>query len=484
MGDSVGDIRPTFNGSLHVECREDRMTAEGGVVLLREIDDLAGLTAWLAEKLHDPRDPEKLVHPIVELLRTRLYLLAQGRRDQDDADTLRDDPALRLAVSMRRGVAPLQPARVDELGRRGEPEGLASQPTLSRLNQILSDPESRRVLREALCKFAVQRILATNGGRKHKTLGIDVDSFPIEAYGAQPGSAYNGHYEARIFHPLMASVAETGDILDLVLRRGNVHTADDSLDFILAILDKMKEACQSAFLRIDAGFPEDELLSAVEKRGVRYVARIKNNAVLNRMAEEYKKRPPGRPTKELRVWFYEKMYRAKEWSKPRRVVLVVQEKAGELFLHHFWLITNCKKHRKSGEQLLAMYRERGTAEGHQGEFKDVLAPALSSTQRWKMKYRGQPPAKRSQPVDAFAHNEVTLLLNALAYNLVHTGRALAAAVTGTGWSLERFRERALLAAARITTGGRTIAMVVGGIAGKVWQKLWPRLGRVAAAPAT
>ena len=136
MGDSVGEIRPTFNGSLHVECREDRTTAEGGVVLLREIDDFAGLTAWLAEKLHDPRDPEKLVHPIVELLRTRLYLLAQGRRDQDDADTLRDDPALRLAVSMRRGVAPLQSARVDELGRRREPEGLASQPTLSRLNQI------------------------------------------------------------------------------------------------------------------------------------------------------------------------------------------------------------------------------------------------------------------------------------------------------------------------------------------------------------
>lgn len=484
MGDSVSEIRPTFNGSLHVECREDRTTAEGGVVLLREIDDLVGVTDWLAENLHDPRDPEKLVHPLVELLRTRLYLLAQGRRDQDDADTLREDPALRVAVSQRRGVAPLQPALLDEEGRRREPEGLASQPTLSRLNQLLSDPKSRRLLRDALCKFSVQRILAMNGGHKHKRLGIDVDSFPLEVYGAQPGSAYNGHYEARIFHPLMASVAETGDILDLMLRRGNVHTADDSLDFILAILDKMKDACQSAFLRIDAGFPEDELLSAVERRGVRFVARIKKNAVLDRMAEAYKKRPPGRPTKELRIWFYEKMYRAEAWSKPRRVVLVVQEKPGELFLHHFWLITNCSKHRKSGEQLLAMYRERGTAEGHQGEFKDVLAPALSSAPRWKMKYRGQPPAKRSRPVDAFAQNEATLLLNALAYNLVHTGRTLVAEATGEGWSLKRFRERALLAAVRITTHSRTITMVVGGIAGKIWRKLWPKLGRVALAPAT
>jgi hypothetical protein len=87
----------------------------------------------------------------------------------------------------------------------------------------------------------------------------------------------------------MASVAETGDILDVQLRKGNVHTADDSLDFILAILDNMKDACLSAFLRIDAGFPEDKLLSAVEERGNRYVARIKNNAVLDRMAEPYNK---------------------------------------------------------------------------------------------------------------------------------------------------------------------------------------------------
>lgn len=484
MGDSVGEIRPDFNGSLHVECREERITSDGGAVLVREIDELVGLTQFLAQNLRDPRDPDKIVHPLVELLRTRLYLLVQGRKDQDDADTLRDDPALRVAVSQRRGVAPLQAATVDEIGRKREPEGLASQPTLSRLNQVLSDPESRRLLRDALCKFSVQRILAMNGGRKHQSLGIDVDSFPIEVFGEQPGSAYNGHYEARIYHPLMASVAETGDILDLMLRNGNVHTANESLDFILAILDKMKEACQSAFLRIDAGFPEDQLLSAVEKRGVRYVARIKNNKVLDRMAESYKRRPPGRPTKELRIWFHEMTYKAEEWSKSRRVVLVVQEKPGELFLHHFWLLTNCAKKRKSGEALLAMYRERGTAEGHQGEFKDVLAPALSSAPRWKMKYRGQPPRKRTKPVDSFAQNEATLLLNALAYNLAHAGRALVSEATGEGWSLKRFRERALLAAARITTHGRIITMVIGGIAGKLWRKLWPRLGRLDLALAT
>jgi hypothetical protein len=140
---------------------------------------------------------------LIELLRTRLYLLAQGRRDQDDADTLRDDPALRLAVSVRRGVAPLQPARVDELGRRREPEGLASQPTLSRLNQILGDPESRRLLRDALCKFAVQRILAMNGGRKHKSLGIDGVRLPL-------GDDIRYPLTTRRWRPLRAGSATAG----------------------------------------------------------------------------------------------------------------------------------------------------------------------------------------------------------------------------------------------------------------------------------
>jgi hypothetical protein len=479
--DSLPEIRPTFNGSLHVECREDRITSDGGAVLLREIEEAAGLCEWMAERLVDPRDPDKLVHPLVELLRTRLYMLVQGRRDQDDADVLRDDPAFRLAVSERRGVAPLQAAAVDENGQKREPEGLASQPTLSRLQTLLSRADSLQVLRDALCEFSVRRILAANGGRKHRSLGIDVDSIPIEVYGQQPGSAYNGHYEARVYHPLMASVAETGDILDVLLREGNVHTANDSLDFILAILDKMKEACLSAFLRIDAGFPEDKLLSAVEGRGARYVARIKNNAVLNRMAEPFNKRPAGRPPKELRIWFYEMTYKAEEWSRARRVVLVVQEKPGELYLHHFWLLTNCSRKRKPGAVLLEMYRERGTAEGHQGEFKDVLAPALSSSPRWKMTYRGQPPSRRTRPVDSFAQNEATLLMNALAYNLAHAGRVMLEKATGQGWSLRRFRERALLVAARITTHGNRITMVITGIARKVWQALWPKLTRASLA---
>ena len=138
-----------------------------------------------------------------------------------------DDPAFRLAVSDRAGTTPL--------GGRG---ALASQPTLSRLVSALSGKRNMGVLRAGLARFAGWRLRAMNGGRLPKRLVIDIDSLPVEVHGAQPGSEWNGHYHARIHHPLIASVGETGDLVDARLRKGRVHTADGGLDFITEVLDR------------------------------------------------------------------------------------------------------------------------------------------------------------------------------------------------------------------------------------------------------
>ena len=228
-----------FNRSIHVEARPERLTGDAGSVLLREVFSRLDLDRFFEERLIDPRRPELILHPQIELLRTEVLLLAQGWQDQDDADRLRQDPALRLAVSQRCGVAPLQTppetARV--------PEGLASQPTLSRLAATLSTEQQRRVLREGLLKAAARRLRATRGRRlRHATL--DVDSLPVEVYGTQAGSAYNGYYGVRCYHPLVAAVGETGDLLDVRLREGNAHTADGALEFVLPLLDRMeREFC-------------------------------------------------------------------------------------------------------------------------------------------------------------------------------------------------------------------------------------------------
>ena len=305
---------------------------------------------------------------------------------------------------------------------------------------------------------------------------IDVDSLPIEVHGHQAGSAYNGHYHARIFHPLVASIAETGDLIDGKLREGQAHTAEGGTEFIVDLLDQVeRKLCQVAAVRIDAGFPEENLLSALERRKTAYVARVKNNQVLDKLAQPFLLRPVGRPPAEPRMWFHELRYGAVSWSCDRRMVLVVQEKPGELFLHYFWLITNWSVEQMSGEELLERYRQRGTAEGHMGELMDVLDPALSSSPRQKRHYGGRPVSRHFPAGDSFAQNEVLLLLNMLAYGLVHGVRLVVEWATKEGWSLRRVRERVLRIAGRVLVHGRRATLVISQEASVLWRALWPRL---------
>lgn len=482
MGEELSLFRPEFNRSIRVEARPERLSSEAGALLLRETLERQGLLDFLCQNLVDTRKQELVTHPLPELLTTSLLMLAQGWRDQDDADALRDDPAFRLAVSSRKGIGPLESRAPEERQRDRNPsvpDGLASQPTLSRTVGMLASHANRSGLHLGLLEGSVRRIKAQRRGHRMRHVTVDVDSLPIEVHGHQPFSEHNGHYKARIYHPLVASAAETGDLLDGWLRPGNVHTADGALEFILPLLDRVeRDLCQVAAVRMDAGFPEEKLLSALEERRTPYVARVRNNRTLDAMAAPYLRRPPGRPPSEPRTWLYELSYQAGTWSRPRRMVLVVLEREGDLFLHHFWLITNWSPEQMSAGTLLQEYRERGTAEGFMGELMSVLQPALSSSPRTKSHYRRRTLEERAPSEDSFERNEVILLMNMLAYNLMHATRTLLEAATRQGWSLKRVRERVLRVAARILVHARRAIVVVGSAHAKLWTKLWGQLSRL------
>jgi hypothetical protein len=482
-------FRPGFNGSVVVEARPERLTTDPGAVVVREMLDRVGLVEYLSKRIKDPRNPDLITHPFSELLRSELILLAQGWRDQDDADALRDDPVLRLSVSERRGVVPLE-MRPREDGVRLDknpevPDGLASQPTMSRLQSVLSSKAHRQVLREALLESAARRVRVRRRGHRIRYATLDVDSFPIDSYGHQPGALYNGYYHRVVFHPLVAHLGETGNIVGARLRSGNVHTSSEAAEFIHEVLMDVEERiCQVAAVRMDAGFPEEGLLGSLEGRRTAYVARIKTNEVLERLAEPYLKRPVGRRTIEPRTWLYELTYQAETWERSRRIVLVVQERPDELFLHHFFLVTNYAIDQMSGEQLLEFYRQRGNAENFIGELKSVLDPALSSAVRTKCHYRGEVPRRRYESVHSFAVNEARFLLNALAFNILHGVRQLLAAATGQGWSLQRVRERVLRIGARVVVHARRAVLVINQAHARLWRLLCTKLSRLPAADLT
>ena len=91
-------FEPTFNRAIKVRGNDDRLTSDTGLLLAREADHRLGLTESLAAQCHDPRRRDHIRYTFLELLRERLYALAQGYKAQDDLDRLAHDPALKMAV--------------------------------------------------------------------------------------------------------------------------------------------------------------------------------------------------------------------------------------------------------------------------------------------------------------------------------------------------------------------------------------------------
>ena len=468
----------TFNGSIRVETRGSSLSANAGGVILREVDERLDFCGDLAGQIIDPRNPDSITHPMSELLRARIFALALGYTDQDDLDFLRDDPVLRVSVSERRGTGPLDPPGEDD----HVPDGLASQPTQSRLVKTLSSDHNLEVLNDYLLTAAGREFAALD---LSGPVVLDIDSFPIKVHGFQPGSNYSGHYHMRCFNPLITMLSETSAVLRADLRPGSTWTSKGAVDHLAHVFDRATECFGGvSAVRGDAGFPDENFCSFLELRDVPYVLRLKTNAVLDRLAAPHLRRPPGRPPQEPRTWFNELRYTAGTWSVERRLVLVVLERPGELFLDYFFLLTSFSPEEMSGEALLEFYRNRATMERHIGEIKSTLSPALSSTPRPKSHYQGEQPKNRTKSIDGERANAATFLMYMLGYNLMNTVRNLLATTQDPEEpvpSLDRIRMQVLKVVARMTRKARYAIFVVNESCRKLWEATLERIAQISIA---
>jgi len=466
MGEWLGWLfEPTFNRSVKVDETDERITSESGVLLLREADHRLGITEHLAARLVDPRRRELIRYELVELLRERLYAMALGYAAQDDVDRLAHDPAMKLAAWNRRGQQPLD-------------ERLASQPTQSRLIDMLTlTPGNRAALRDSLAESCERHLRATGGDSAARRVTIDIDSFPIDVHGHQPGASYNGHYRETVYHPLVASYCVAGDydsmheghrlgngFLHAILRQGQAHTAHGIRRFLNEVIVKAKRLGYVIDFRMDAGYVDGETLDRLTDENLHFLGRIKSNAVLERMAAPHVTRPVGRPPKEG----YEKVielgaYQAESWRHAQRLLLVVVDrpdaKTGQLdlFPHHFFLVVGWNEDELDGAAALEHYRRRGTFEDRLGEFQQAIRPRLSH--------------------DTFAANEALLRLALLAFNLASMLRLEYEDAAGSCFDLGRFQRDVLKAGGRVVKHAKRLVLRVARVVTPFWRLLVARLRR-------
>jgi hypothetical protein len=277
-----GPFQLSFNASLKVDFQGSRVTSDGGLILVRELDARLGLGELITQHLNDSRRGKNTQLPLTDLFRQAVYSRIAGYEDVNDAERLAHDPTFRLIGSEKiweRGAA--LTSRLQTF----ETEMLAEQENFARLARI-----NRELIGKAEAVDSPRRVV------------LDMDSTEIPVYGQQENSAYNGHFESTCYHPLLLFNRE-GDCLAAKLRSGNVHSADDWEELLLPEIERQQKLGKEVVFRADAAFAKPEIYEALEARGVKYAVCIPANDGLERDIAELLTRPVGRSSHKPVAWY-------------------------------------------------------------------------------------------------------------------------------------------------------------------------------------
>ncbi len=401
-----GPFQLSFNGRLRVDFQGARVTSDGGLLLVRELDERLGFGELIERHLTDARGKNAQL-PLTDLVRQSVYSRLAGYEDVNDAERLSQDPAFRLIGSekvLERGAALTSRLQSFETELLTQAENLAG---LAALNREL-----------------VAKGEAINSPRR---VVLDMDSTEIPVYGQQERSAYNGHFESTCYHPLLLFNRE-GDCLAAKLRPGNVHSAEGWEELLLPEIKHQQEQGKEVVFRADAAFAKPEIYEALEQRYVKYAIRLPANDILERDIAELLSRPVGRPSHKPVVRFKSFLYQAASWKRARRVVAKVEFHFGELFPRVGFIVTNLAALSRA---VVGFYNKRGTAEQWIKEGKQAVKMTRLSCHR-------------------FRSNEVRLWLSLIAYNLGNLWRRLVLPAGIDSWSLTSLQQRL------VKTGGRLI----------------------------
>jgi len=283
----------------------------------------------------------------------------------------------------------------------------------------------------ALADLSGQWIDRLQTQRARTTLVLDIDSSVSPTYGAQEGTAYNGHFACTCYHPLFV-FNQFGDLERSALRPGNVHSADGWRNVLEPVVARYRERDLRRYFRADAAFASPEVYEFLEAEGYKYTIRLPANRILQEHIGYLLERPVGRPPLTVRRAYASFRYQAASWSMPRRVVAKVEWHPGELYPRVGFIVTNLSR---PAERVVAFYNRRGTCEQWIKEGKTAI--------KWTR-----------LSCCSFAANAVRLQLHALAYNLANFMRTLALPEAVAQWSLTSLREKLIKIGAKVVRHAR------------------------------
>jgi hypothetical protein len=281
-----------------------RITSDGGLLWLARVDSELGLCEAISEHVPEWRK-RRGRHPLASLVRQRVFQIACGYEDQNDSDTLREDPLLKLAC----GSLP------------ESDQDLASQPTICRMENAATIRSCHKIA-EVLFELYLRR--REESGAAPERVLLDFDATADPTHGEQEGSFHHGYYQQHIYHPLLVFDGESGHLITALLRAGNTHASNSSVAVLKRIVRRLRERWPEVELEIraDAGFAVPALYDYCEEAGITYTIALITNPRLSQMAEGLLEEAKERyeETGHKARLFSEDVYQAASWERRRRVL--------------------------------------------------------------------------------------------------------------------------------------------------------------------
>jgi hypothetical protein len=386
-------LSPVRGKPVHVAFDGGRLTSDGGVLLLAEVERRLGLAERLARCLADPRSPERVRHTLAEMIRFRVLLIAAGYPDANDCDALRLDPAFKMAVG-----------RLPESG-----SDLCSQPTMCRLENLPGPTALKRMM------AAMVELFCDSFERVPDRIVLDIDDTCDPAHGGQQLALFHAYYDERCFLPIHVYEATTGKPVAVILRPGKTPDGPEVALVLRHVIRAIRRRWPKVdiLVRGDSHYGRHEAMSWCERERVAYLFGLAGNPVLLArvagLAEVAAlERVEGGADKVRR--FGEFAYAAKTWAAERRVIARVE--ASDKGTDSRFVVTNLAGTPRWLYEVA--YCARGQAENLVKAHKRHLASDRTScTKATANQFR------------LVLHTAAYWLLHTAAYWLLHTLRGLA-----------------------------------------------------------
>ncbi len=370
-----------------VQQQEGQISSDAGLLPLRQFDQRWNFTGRMVQCLHDPNPSRG--HSLLSMLRQRFYGILAGYEDCNDHDTLRDDPVFKLVA-----------------GRLPQDDALASQPTLSRFEN-LATPAVLQKLIDFNIVTGIERLKQHHGGKLPASITLDLDATDDPTHGNQQLTLFHGYFGQYQYFPLIISEPTTKHLFLAWLRPGTMHASMGADDDLMRIVDALRKERSDIQIHIrgDAGFGLPAMYEICEKNRLSYTFGFSSNARLKKLTEALMQTAVEQyqSTKQKARLFECFQYQCYSWDHPRRVVAKAECHAGGTNLR--FVVTNLPNvaSDEDGQKVYNDYIQRGESEHRMDELKNGLHMDRLSCHR-------------------FMANFFRLLLHTAAFNLLNAVR--------------------------------------------------------------